>query len=176
MFWLSQLIFGLISEYSISRRRQETPAETQKSAWCVLTKSLKLKVLTALENARHATALSKSPSPITCRVFRLTESQTRTCGCNDNDTHGFSWQIGCGVRQRSLGNGIHCIELFVAKTKSNPHQRDKLLVWEEKEQTGTDFSKGNCKHFSVAFSAKTEYQFRMWAGHRGAQQQRQTEH
>ena len=38
--------------------------------------------LTALEKATQATALSKSPRPITLSVIRLTEFHMRMCGCN----------------------------------------------------------------------------------------------
>lgn len=39
-------------------------------------------LLTDLENAMQVTARSKNPIPMTCSVFRVTESQTRTCGGN----------------------------------------------------------------------------------------------
>ena len=39
-------------------------------------------LLTDLEKAMQVTARSKKPIPMTCSVFRVTESQTRTCGGN----------------------------------------------------------------------------------------------
>lgn len=39
-------------------------------------------LLTDLEKAMQVTARSKNPIPMTCSVFRVTESQTRTCGGN----------------------------------------------------------------------------------------------
>lgn len=38
--------------------------------------------LTDFENAMQVTARSKNPVPMTCSVFRVTESQMRTCGGN----------------------------------------------------------------------------------------------
>ena len=47
-------------------------------------------LLTALEKATQATALSNSPKPMILRVFRLTESQIRMCGCMQSE-QTFIW-------------------------------------------------------------------------------------